>query len=169
MKSAPRGDRQASGRDAPKGRRARAAEPWIARSKVFFGGTPHLRCGVTILGFLRGGRVCAVAVELPDSQREERVPEGAAWQLPAPSGVGGPPPPALVTPIPAFGVRVAFPGPLPHSGAPGKEAGRRPVVPPPRSQIRDPSPGFNRLFFQGLSFPICQRGSEGGGEGWGPC
>lgn len=113
--------------------------------------------------------MCAVAVELPDSQREERVPEGAAWQLPAPTGVGGPPPPAVLTPIPACGVRGAFPGPLPHSGAPGKEAGRRPVVPPPRSQIRDPSPGFSRLVFQGLSFPICQRGSEGGGEGWGPC
>lgn len=177
MKSARCGDRQASGRDAPKGRRARAAEPWIARSKVFLEEplTPlsqslHLRCGVTIPGFLRGGRVCAVAVELPASQLEERVPQGAA-----PAGVDGPPPPAVVAPTPRVWGEHGFPATSGHRPPPpGQRGGGRSGEDPSCPRSPEPNPGpqsrIHSAFLSGPQFPHLSEGLRRAGvRGGRPC
>lgn len=176
MKSAPRGDRQASRRGAPKGRRARATEPWIAHSKVFFWRTPHPfiteppppRRGHHPR-FPSEGGVCVQGPWTPRGKSwfprgRGRLPAaGAHWSWRAAPTLSSYPHPGV------WSERAAFQRLRPRSEAAGAEAGRRPLVPCPPEPNLGPQSWIESALLSGPQFPHLVRGAhEGGGEGSGP-
>lgn len=162
-----RGDRQASRRGAPKGRRARAAEPWIARSKVFFGGPPHpfiTEPPPPLRGHhpwfpQRGACVCS-GCGAPNRKSQFLRGRSASSRLSL-ELVGHPHPPIIYPHPGVWSERVAFLSP----------PGRSPAVPSPSaphpapvSQIWDPRPGFSFSFRASVS-PSVRGAHEGWGEG----